>query len=60
MNCVLEDASVFSGAQTIILERLEELAEHRASTGERRFNIIGGSSVQANRMIGEILSSTCK
>ena len=29
MNCVLEDASVFSGEQNIVLERLEELGEHR-------------------------------
>ena len=29
MNCVLEDATVFSGEQNIVLERLEELAEHR-------------------------------
>ena len=29
MNCVLEDASLFSGEQNIVLERLEELAKHR-------------------------------
>ena len=29
MNCVLEGASVVSGEQNIVLERLEGLAEHR-------------------------------
>ena len=52
INCVLEDASVFSGEQNIALERLEEFA------GERRFDASGISSMQATRMIEDTLSST--
>ena len=60
MNCILEDASVFSGERIPVLGWLEELVEHSKLWRERWFDTTRSSSVQATQMIEETLSRTSK